>query len=143
MFKRKESDAEIIDAVAAEITRSAAVGDDESEAAVSSPHFFARLSARIESEKRGRQAEKVRPIAPALAIGNIKLALSGLTLAAAVAFWLIRIPTIPGRAADAGLPNSQAALTACSISATSACAISTGDVLQLLLSNNNTQELPK
>ncbi len=138
MLKRKGVTG--MDSVAAEVTRSAALADDESEAAIASPLFFSRLCSRVETEKRQIQAAESRP--PALTVGSIKLALSGLTIVAAVAFWLVRIPVISGRAAQASRPGPVNALTACSISATTACAISTGDVLQLLISDN-IQESPK
>jgi hypothetical protein len=140
MFKRKESGRDRIDSVASEIARSAALTDQESESVVDSSLFYSRLRSRIESEKSRARAPKPRNIAVAFAISNMKLAFSGLMIVAAVAFWLIRIPAISGSAPKP--PDLAAGLTACSISATSACAISTGDVLQLLISNN-IQELPK
>ena len=142
MFNRKRKSGDRMDSVAAEITRSAGLTDQESDAAVTSPPFLARLRARIESEESSREAAQSRAAAPTVAVGRMKLAFSGMVIVAAVAFWLIRIPAMSGAAANVGASDPAPVLSACSISATSACAISTGDVLQLLMSNNS-QELPK
>jgi hypothetical protein len=142
MFKRKKGSGDRVESLVGEVTRSAAITDEESEAAITSPIFFARLRARIETESNRRQVVESRPIVPALAVGNMKLALSGLMVVAAVAFWLTRIPGMSAWAKEARPPDPPAGLTACSLSATNACAISTGDVLQLLLSNN-AQELQR
>jgi hypothetical protein len=136
---KKGRGADRMDSVAAEVTRAAALTDDESEAAIASPLFFSRLRATVQSEKRRMQAAESRP--SAIVVGNMKLALSGLTIVAAVAFWVVRMPSISDRVA-ASTPEPSVGLTSCSISATSECQISTGDVLQLLLSSN-LQELPK
>jgi len=141
MFNRKGNDAEALDAVAREIAKSAALADNESDAAVSSPLFLFRVRARIDREKSSRRAERDLSVAPVIGVGGMKLAFSGLMLAAAIFFWAVWIPSTRGQASEAER-RSQQPLTACSISATSACAITTGDVLELLLSNSS-QELPK
>ena len=142
MFNKKRSREKQLDSLAAEVTRSAVLTDDESEAAIASPLFFSRIRATI--DRQGKQVRDAEPVRPVLSIGAVKLALSGLTIVAAVAFWLVRIPVGAGHTAYSPLPGPEPApvLTACSISAATACAISTGDVLQLLLSDK-TQELPK
>jgi hypothetical protein len=144
MFKRKKSRETQMDSVAAEVTRTAALTDDESEAAIASPLFFSRLRATIERDKKLFEPAEYR--GPLLTVGIVKLALSGLVIIAAVAFWLARLPVMAGPAyapkLDAHEAERRAPLTACSISAATACTISTGDVLQLLLSEN-IQELPK
>jgi hypothetical protein len=142
MFNKKRNRERYMDSLAAEVTRSAALTDDESEAAIASPLFFSRIRATIDSQRK--QVRDAGPTPPVLSIGAIKLALSGLTIVAAVAFWLVRIPVAAGHSAYSPQlgPTPSPVLTACSISATTACAISTGDVLQLLL-NDKTQEVPK
>jgi hypothetical protein len=141
MFKRRRISKNILDAAAVEVTRSAGLTHRECDATVTSPLFLAQLRARIESDKSRGQAAQPRSTYPVLDIGKMKLAFSVIVIVAAVLFWLIRIPAMSGTVADAASDQSPA-LTACSISATSACAISIGDVLQLLLSNN-IKELPK
>jgi hypothetical protein len=144
MFKRKRNRETQMDSLAAEATRSAALSDDESEAAIASPLFFSRIRASIEKGKKHvKPAESRRPL---LTVGTVKLALSGFMIIAAIAFWLARLPVMAGHAYApkpiAQGPEPRTPLTACSISAVTACTISTGDVLQLLLSQN-IQELPK
>jgi len=140
MFKRKRSRKKQMDSVGAEVTRAAALTDDESEAAIASPLFFSRIRATIDRDKK--QVRAAQPAPPVLSIGAVKLALSGMTIVAAVAFWLVRIPVQASQLADRQQPEATSPLTACSISAVTACSISTADVLQLLLSDK-TQELPK
>ena len=142
MFNKKRSREKRMDSAAGEVARSAALTDDESEAAIASPLFFSGVRARIEREKKQVRVVEARP--PVLRVGAVKLALSGITIVAAVAFWLVRIPVGVGHPAYSPQPGPEPSpvLTACSISAATACAISTGDVLQLLL-NDKTQELPK
>ena len=142
MFNKKRSRQRQLDSLAAEVTRSAALTGDESEAAIASPLFFSSIRATIDRQRK--QVRAAEPARPVLNIGSVKLALSGLTIVAAVAFWLVRIPVGAGHTAYSPQPGPEPTpvLTACSISAATACAISTGDVLQLLLSDK-TQELPK
>ena len=141
MFKRKRSRKKQMDSVGAEVTRAAALTDDESEAAIASPLFFSRIRATIDRDKK--QVRAAQPAPPVLSIGAVKLALSGMTIVAAVAFWLVRLPVQASQTAERRQqPEATSPLTACSISAVTACSISTADVLQLLLSDK-TQELPK
>jgi len=142
MLKWKGNKVDNIGLVASEITRSAALTDEESEEVVSSPQFFSVLRAEIDREKQRRQAVPIKPIAPAIVLGKMKVAFSALMIIAAVTFWLLRIPTLTRRNSEESRSEEGPGLTACSLSATSACAITTGDVLQLLISDN-VQELPK
>lgn len=141
MKEKKETSKDRVDWVAAEVIRSSALTFDEADAAVESPLLLSRVRRAISSERhRKAQSEWSHP--QAFAVGKLKLAFAGLATAAAVTFWIVRIPTASALQERTVQAEAPATLTACSISATSACAISTGDVLQLLLSNN-IQELPK
>src|SRR5262245_19925749 len=142
MFKGKRSRVDNVASVASAITRSGALTDEESEAAVSSPQFFSALLAGLDSERHRGQAVRVRIIAATVVPGKMKMAFSALMIVAAVTFWLFRIPALARRNVNVSRPEPSPALNACSLSATSACAITTGDVLQLVISDN-LQEVPK
>src|SRR5215468_4856193 len=97
MFKEKGSRLDNIASVAREITRSAALTDEESEAVVSSRQIFSILRAGIDREKELSQAVPAQPTTPTTVLGKLKLAFSALMIVAAVMFWLLRIPTLSRR----------------------------------------------
>jgi hypothetical protein len=142
MFNRRRTSKDLLDSVAGEITRSAGLTDQESDETVLSPLFLVRLRARIDRDHGLSKAAQSGQSASMLVVGWMKLALSAIVIVAAIAFWLVRVQARVGPEAELAPADPAPALTACSITATSACAISTGDVLELLLAKN-IQESPK
>jgi hypothetical protein len=144
MFGRKRSHVpdQTLDEIGREVIRAAALADEEAEAAVGSPFAFARLRARIESERPGEFDAIPVDLAErwTMTVLAARKAVPVLALVAAVAtglWWRIdHRPPVDSVSRIAGAPAIEIASiapTACTISSKSECVVSIEEVLATMM----------
>jgi hypothetical protein len=141
--KKNQSKDELLDRVGQSVARASGIGEDKAEQIASSPFLYARLRARIEAE-RNQQAEPdggwfatfkiARRAIPALAL---------VAIAAVASLWFAATkytvsPPPGGANIEASYPLTP--VTACSLSATDECAISSEEVLATMFAEQEGKE---
>lgn len=138
MFRKRIDRAtnEELDRAGINVLWSAAASDEEAYKAADSPFLFARTVARIDEEKRRREAADTNWL---VALRETKRALAALATLAIAAFALLWFSTASDtqneRQAISNNANLRpASLNACSLASADECAISSNDVLATLFS---------
>jgi hypothetical protein len=125
------------------VTRAGGISDDEAERIGSSPFLHARLRAGIESERRRRAEQGNGWLAMPMVAWRAIAVTTIMTIAAVTGLWISKatardVSTVTATAAD---PVSRVMIGGtCALSATAECAISTGEVLATLFSDNGGKE---
>ena len=141
--KKNQSHDELLDRVGKSVARASGISEDDVDQVASSPFLYARLRARIEAERK-QQAEPdggwfatfkiARRAIPALAL---------VAIAAVLALWFAAtkytVSPLPG-GVNAEISYSLTPITACSLSATDECAISSEEVLATMFAEQEGKE---
>jgi len=141
-------DRESLDRAAKLIVRAAGIGKEKADEAASAPFLYARLLARIEAE-RAQQAEQNGGWFETFRIARrAVLALALVALVAVGSFWFLG-PTVavnePLGAANIDAASVESGpelspVSACSLSATDECAISSEEVLATMFADRKEKE---
>jgi len=149
MLSRKKHDAqEELDRIGREVLRVAAMSDEESDEAVSSPFLLARLRARIAAENERREMGTTAWLSLIPVLRRAIPIMILVTLSAVGASWYIQsVRSGEQPATNIGLypdPRGErmAPISACAISTKDECSISTEEVLATLV-NGERQEAQK
>lgn len=144
MFSRKRRQApdERLDDLGKSVVRAGGISDEDTEAIASSPFLYARLRARIESDRRRDAEPRVGWLATLLVA---RRAIPALVLVAALALGAFRlaetnsdIDSAPVGARNDNL-NRVVVGGTCALSSTEECAISTEEVLATLFAEGDAQ----
>jgi hypothetical protein len=117
------------------VARGGGAGDNEVERIASAPFFNARVRARIEAERKSREAERGGWLVTLLVAWRAVAVLLVVTVATAAAYWVSRAPAsqqIDARTSDI---SRVVAGGTCALSATDECAISREEVLATLFAD--------
>lgn len=118
------------------VARGGGASDSEVERIASAPFFNARVRARIEAERKGREVEQGGWLSTLLVAWRAVAVLLVVTVATAAAYWISRSPTadqIGARTSDD--VSRVVAGGTCALSATDECAISREEVLATLFAD--------
>jgi hypothetical protein len=118
------------------VGRGGGASDSEVEQIASAPFFHARVRARIEAERKSREAERGGWLVTLLVAWRAVAVLLVVTVATAAAYWISRAPA----AHEIGVRPSDdvsrvVAGGTCALSATDECAISREEVLATLFAD--------
>src|SRR6185503_8404763 len=131
-----KSDDNRLDELTQIVARDSGASDGEVERIASAPFFSARVRARIEAERKSREAERGGWLVTLLVAWRAVAVLLVVTVAAAAAYWVSRAPAsepIGGRRSDD--VSRVVAGGTCALSATDECAISREEVLATLFAD--------
>ena len=136
MFERREKPPSLTNAdeMGKRIVRAGSLNEKDAEQAVSAPFLFARVRANIAEESSKRQSRS--GILQGRFMDLAELALAVLVVAAAGVFWSSRAQSLTATPVSPK-PDTVVTLTACSVSASDRCVISTGQVVQLVMNGTN------
>lgn len=153
MLEKRKKDllADRLDSAEHTVIRLGSLSDAEAEAVASSPYLFERIRARIEAEAAKPDSGTSGALPPnpwrawvAWSLGGfvggfakLKIGLAILALAVSTAFWIDRMRSMdaPMESNSASPPIQTAGISACALSNVDRCAISTSDVLQLVIAS--------
>ena|ERR1044072_2192394 len=140
---------ESIDGVGRAILRAAAVNEREAEAAIASPFLYAKIRTRIAEENQ----KENRALSILFILKRAIPALAFIAIMTTLAFWFTPKNTPPNISPSANvLPHpdepqfhivnnpTDAPLTACSIASKEECAVSTKDVVAILMHTSEGQK---
>jgi hypothetical protein len=118
------------------VARGGGASDSEVERFASAPFFNARVRARIEAERKSREAERGGWLVTLLVAWRAVAVLLVVTVGAAAAYWVSRAPA--PRQIDPRTSDDVSRVVAggtCALSATDECAISREEVLATLFAD--------
>ena len=131
-FKKMEGSNERVDRAGSELIRAAGLSEFESDEAASAPFLYARIRARIESDRQ--RSDKSVPAAMLLIGWRAVPALAMVAVAAVSVFWVTTpAPAATGAVPPAPVQSDNIKLIAtggtCALSSAGECAISSEEVL--------------
>lgn len=141
--KRNQSHTQLLDGVAKSVARRSGIGEDMADQISSSPFLYARLRARIEAERK-QQAEPEGGWLATFKIARRAIpALALIAIAAVASLWFAAAKyadnPLPG-GANVYVSTPLTPVTACSLSATDECAISSEEVLATMFAEREGKE---
>jgi hypothetical protein len=151
MFRNNKdaSNDESLDRAAQLIVRAGGIGDEKADEAASAPFLYARLRARIEAE-RAQQAEQQNGgwFETFKIARRAVLALALVALVAVGAFWFAGPKVAVNESLGAASPDAASVesgpelspMSACALSATDECAISSEEVLATMFADRKEKE---
>jgi hypothetical protein len=131
-----KTDDDRLDELTRIVARGGGAGDNEVERIASAPFFNARVRARIEAERKSREAERGGWLVTLLVAWRAVAVLLVVTVATAAAYWVSRTPD--SRKPEARTSDDVSRVVAggtCALSATDECAISREEVLATLFAD--------
>lgn len=130
--KKNQSHDELLDRAGKSVARASGINDSEADQVASSPFLYARLRARIETERKQRTEPDGNWLAAFKIARRAIPALALVAIAAVVSLWSAStdhpVSPSPG-GAKVEVTYPLAPITACSLSSSDECAISSEEVL--------------
>jgi len=141
--KKNQSHDELLDRVGKSVARASGISEDDVDQVASSPFLYARLRARIEAERK-QQAEPDGGWFATFKIARRAIsALALVAIAAVASLWFAAtkytVSPSPG-GVNVEINYSLTPITACSLSATDECAISSEEVLATMFAEQEGKE---
>jgi hypothetical protein len=141
--KRDQSHTELLDRVGMSITRASGIDETRADQIASSPFLYRRLRARIEAERKQRAEPDGGWFATFKIARRAIPVLAFVAIAAVLSLWFAAtkqtdIPSSDGANVYVSYPLTP--VTACSLSATDECAISSEEVLATMFAEQEGKE---
>jgi hypothetical protein len=141
--KKNQSHDQSLDRVGKSVTCASGIADDKADQIASSPFLYAQLRARIEAERKQKAAQSSGWFATFKVARRAIPALALIAIAAVASLWFTATKYTDGDVrggviVDVGYELSP--VTACSLSATDECAISSEEVLATMFAEQKGKE---
>lgn len=141
--KKNQSHDEPLDRLGNSITRASGIGEDKADQIASSPFLYAQLRARIEAERKQKAEQSSGWFATFKVARRAIPALALIAIAAVASLWFAAAKYTVGDArgsANIDVSYQLSPITACSLSATDECAISSEEVLATMFAEQGGKE---
>ena len=140
---KNQSPDELLDRVGKSVARASGISEDKADQIASSPFLYARLRARIEAERKQQSEPDIGWFATFKIARRAIPALALVAIAAVATLWFAAtkytVSPSPG-GANVYVSNPLTPVTACSLSATDECAISSEEVLATMFAEQEGKE---
>jgi hypothetical protein len=141
--KKNQSHDELLDRVGKSVARASGINESEADQIASSPFLYARLRARIEAERKPQQEPDGGWLATFTIARRATVALALVAIAAVASLWFAATKYTadpPPGGANVYVHYPLTPVTACSLSATDECAISSEEVLATMFAEQEGKE---